>query len=550
MVNKESPIYAETYFPIAIGQGLYTAELPSNIPDGFSMQAYNLVATGDSVENRIGIRQSSVDWNISTWNRVLDFTCMMARGGNGAAIIWASWDESGNSRLHLIRDVGVAGGGDGYMQIVMPAYISGIATYMGNVYFVMADSYKIYHITAYDWVNDTISYTSVPSAAGIPPTICLFSFKDRFWTISNATIYFTDIAELGATGPEQWAATNYIRLDANKGYASVQKIVPLTNKLIIFTTAGVFSLLVEGEPSSWILKVLDSESISTSRNCAFEAKGVVYYANSQGVWATNGQSVAKLSGVIEDQFFLAKGTRYHTLHSYEDGMILSIAKGRTTLSTSFDAPNSRIFYSKSDPIGWTEWNIHPGDGTTNSFGANRLVEILSISPKIPTHLNSEPTVYFIGTITDSTEETNQPGRTQLLVFDGGENQARDRVGTLITNPVSCVIKTKYVDVGNPYLNKSNKQAMIEMFTSDVTHNFTTSWDIDSTTGNSTEIRTESFQRYTVGLASNLIRIPADFMFRRCALTLKTALQTNTSQIKIKDIALVISRGREEAEAVR
>src|SRR5688572_17889282 len=55
---------SDDYFPVAIGQGMYTAELPSNIPDGFSPICYNMVASGDSLENRIGIKKSSLTWKV------------------------------------------------------------------------------------------------------------------------------------------------------------------------------------------------------------------------------------------------------------------------------------------------------------------------------------------------------------------------------------------------------------------------------------------------------------------------------------------------------
>ena len=59
-----SQIRGEEYYRVAIGQGMYTAELPSNIPDGYASVCYNMVATGDSVENRIGIRRPTIDWKI------------------------------------------------------------------------------------------------------------------------------------------------------------------------------------------------------------------------------------------------------------------------------------------------------------------------------------------------------------------------------------------------------------------------------------------------------------------------------------------------------
>lgn len=550
MVELRSDIYGESYFRMPIGQGLYTSELPSNIPDGFVSRAHNMVATGDSLENRIGIRQSSVDWHKVCSIATDDELFIGKVLGGEIALAWASSNPvtHANSTLSLIRALGSGGSGDGFMEVSMPGWIRGICCYSGVVYFIMADGAShMYKISTTNWSTDAITYTSIPSASAVGAMTGVFAFKDRLWVIQNNKIYYTNVAASGGL-PETWTSTNFVVIDSGTGAANVQKVVPLGNKLIIFTVQGAYTLLVEGNPASWILRTLDSESSSMHRFCAFESRSIVYYVNTQGVWATNGQSVAKFSSTIEDQFFLAKGRRLHTLVPYEDGMVLSIAKIND--NNTFDAPNSKIFYTKLDPVGWTEWNLENGDGTSNAFGSNRIVQILSTSPKISTYLSSEPIVYMTAVITDSTEASTQDSRAQLLIFDGGENQARDRAGTLITAPVSIYFKTKYTDVGNPFRNKQNKQCFLELFTSDTMHNINTAWDIDATTGNSSVVKNTQTIDFTVGQASNIIRIPADFRFRRCAFSLQSFLQSNTSQIKIKDLGLVLSVDREETERVR
>jgi hypothetical protein len=56
--------------------------------------------------------------------------------------------------------------------------------------------------------------------------------------------------------------------------------------------------------------------------------------------------------------------------------------------------------------------------------------------------------------------------------------------------------------------------------------------------------------FTVGIGSNLIQVPGMFHYRRCGLIFSADLQTNDSQIKIKDIALVQNTERGEFELVR
>ena len=555
--DTRSIIRGEEIFKVAIGQGIYTSELPSNIPDGFCQSAYNLVATGDSMENRIGLRPSSVDYHknyfgIPFQGITIPFTPMSTRDETMPALGWAATDVNGIETMSFIRGPNVSGGaGDGYMEVSMPDSVVGIAQYGQLAYFSMIGaSNGIYRITGYNWVADSISYVSIPSSAAVGISFYgLFSFKDRLWAYTGDRIYFTEIAPVAGTGPEAWSSTNYVSFRSATGISDVIAIIPVSNKLLVFTRAGLYTLLVQGAPSSWILRLLDSSSISTYTQCAFESKGIVYYVNSSGVWATNGTQVTKLSGVIEDKFFLAKGQRFHNLFEYEDGMILSISKilddGR------MDSESCVNFYSKMEPIAWTEWGIHPPEGETNNFGINRLCGFISVSKKIPTHLSADPTVYALALISDSKSGAVQGSKMNLLIFDGGENKMRNRAGDLITDPLRVAFKSKYLDCGNAYALKENKEGMLELFTSDSRHMFSCSWDLDSTVGaNSRVSGVPNFNDLSSGRSSNLIRIPSQFKFRRCAFSFSSSLQTNTSQIKIKDLALRYDTERPEFELVR
>lgn len=555
---EASSIYGEEIYKIAIGQGLYTSELPSNIPDGFSANAYNVVATGDSLENRVGLRPSSVDWHVS-WagefhTAAFMFNQMTVDENVDAPVLM--WGKSSGSPLAhtlcIIRSQGTSGSGDGFMEVAMDNWVAGAAQYTDRSYFTKGGT--VYKIDSFNWVADSITFTSIPSSAIGSVYRGLFSFKDRLWAWADDKLYFTNIAATGGY-PETWSSTNFVTARGIGGRGRIWKVVPLQNRLLIFTQVGLYTLTVQGEPGSWILRLLDSTSLSTSNSCAFESKGICYYVNTSGVWATNGLSVTKLSGVIEDQFFLAKGRRIQYIHPYEDGMILSIAKGNDTLS-AYDAPNCKTFYSKLEPIAWTEWGIHPPEGETNLWGNNRILFVASVSQKIPTFLNQDPTVYVLVAISDSTEASPQEGRMQLLVFDGTENKGRNRVGDLITDPMKISFKTKYVDGGNAYSEKRMKEGLLEIFTSDTRHMFSYNWDIDSTSGVASTIPGNSaFTDVSVGNASNLIRLRGGlagggFPFRRCALNFVAQMQTNLSQIKIKDLALRLNTERNEFEQTR
>ena len=57
-------VYAESAFPIEIGFGLYTAELPSGLPNGYCFEAFNTIGSGESMENRLGFNYAPVNYYI------------------------------------------------------------------------------------------------------------------------------------------------------------------------------------------------------------------------------------------------------------------------------------------------------------------------------------------------------------------------------------------------------------------------------------------------------------------------------------------------------
>lgn len=565
-----SKIPGEEYYPIAIGQGMYTAELPTNIPDGFSAICYNMVASGDSLENRIGFRQSTLAWRVQEaspgdqaigsdgWN----YFCELfpwENDSNKPAFAWGAKGyanpagTSNSATVNMVRAAGTGTTGDGFLSFNVGSNVLGFCQYNNVIYYSLAGN-GIWKITpgSINWITDVISPAPVQLATTGTGTLKgIFTFKDRIWGwgagASGHSLYFTDLPTVGGL-PETWAfASNVIPIVGPNGYGRIMQIVPLGNKLAIFTTNGFFTLLVEGAPGSWILRILDSRSISTCSQCAFESKGLIYYINTQGVWATNNLSSTKMSAVIEDQFFLAKGARIHTICPYEDGMVVSVGKEKTGSIRYFDRDNCKVFYSKLDPVGWTEWNVNSYE--LGSY-AEKLVLVWSMTNKIPTFLNTDPTVYTMAFFSDSTEAAPANAVAQVLVMDGGNDEYTNRSGTARTQAVGIYLKTKHFDGGNQYNLKQAKKAMVEIFTSDAEHNFTTSWDIDETIDSATEKREVLLNDYVVGTGSNLIQIRNQFYYRRASLNLRATLQTADSQIKIKDITMAQNTGRGEFEQVR
>lgn len=548
-------IYGREAIEIEIGKGVYTSELSSNIPNGFSAQAFNCIASGDSLENRQGFTPSSVDYRKFPTGYPQGFAhnfSQLSNGGDASLPVLGWNDEQGN--MYFIRG-GYSGSGDGFMGVNPGGgVIGGICAY-GNIIYFSIPGTGVFKITAFNWVADSITYAAVAGSPAGP----LFSFKDRLWTWGTNRLYFTELAAPGGQ-PENWnGAANYIVFSNYLGNCNIVQVVPIGNRLLVFTDAGLFTVTVQGAQASWIVRTLDIESTSRSAQCGFESKGIVYYTNSQGVWATNGIYVTKLSAVIEDQFFKAPGDIRTSLHALEDGMLLNIVKyGAGQIDTS----GCRTFYSKLDPVGWTEWGIHsvhlyanPDNIYETYFPNNpyRLQQVHSISKKVSTFLSKDPTVYMLVTVGNSTGPINQDVCTQLCIYDGGVDKLHVPIGSstsvLLEENVEIYLKTKFFDGGSSWRIKQGLAGFVEIYTSDTNHNFETYWTIDASLG-ADRVRESEIIEPAVGEGSNLCKIPADFQFRRAALSFVSKLQSNTSQIKIKNIILMQETRIEEIEQVR
>ena len=259
-----SSIEGEEFYQIAIGQGMYTSELASNIPDGFSAICYNLVATGDSLENRVGIRRSSVDWKVyqeypTSQVRGIDIDIMgyfsqIDPWGNDStkpAFVWSSRGSTvpagtfNNCTLNLVRAAGAVDAADGFMSVTTLGLVTGICQYNGTMYYSQIDislgGTGVYKVTNLNWTTDVMTSTLVASSTGLDIQ-GLFTFKDRLWGWNGNKLYFTDLPTVGGQ-PETWAAAaNVIPFVGPNGAGNIKGVVPLGNRLaVLLQTACLHS---------------------------------------------------------------------------------------------------------------------------------------------------------------------------------------------------------------------------------------------------------------------------------------------------------------------
>lgn len=542
----------EQALPVTIGQGLYTAELSSSIPEGYCSRLKNYIAVGDSVENRFGFVQTSVDWNQISATAFPDHIRLYKMFDGDSTKPVLAWPQNGSGQINFLRSVdkfnAAAVVGDGYMLATTgEATVYSLCSYRDRGYFT--SNVGIRRITSWNWSTDAITFASVTTA--ITDAKGLVSFKDRLWCFKGNTIYFTDVAPFGGY-PETWnAATNALVIDGQSGTSVIRQIVPVSNRLVILTDTGIFTLIVMGAPAGWILRSLDARASVNSEQCAFEAAGLIYYVDHRGVWSTDGLITAKISGTIEDAFFQTSYTVKARLNYLDDGMVLTLAayfKSGTNLQV--DSVKSQVYYSKLDNIAWSQWNIDQSDAIVNLFVDYRLVEVFSASDKVYTQLTDTPIHYMLVATSRSTTTTPAPIQIQMVVYDSSADSLRVPTGgagsELRTDEIVLSLKTRYVDAEIKHKLKAVKFAYLEAFSSAANHQLTSYWSYDD----GTISPGFDIDEPKSGEGTNLIKIPADFMFRKTALNIDAQMQNNDHRIKVKDVTMILHIESNEPNEVR
>lgn len=542
----------ETALPVPVGQGLYTAELSSSIPEGYCSKLRNFIAVGDSVENRFGFRQTTVDWNqISTTTFEDHIRLYKMFDGDSTKPVLA-WPQPGSGEINFLRSVdkfnAAAVTGDGYMLAPTgETKVYSLTSYRDRGYFT--SNLGIRRITSWNWTTDAITFASVTTA--IVDAKGLTSFKDRLWCFKSNTLYFSDIAAVGGY-PETWnAATQAIIFDGPSGTSVIRQIVPISNRLLVFTDTGLFVLIVAGEPSSWNKKILDARSSVNSEQCAFESSGLIYYVDNRGVWTTDGLVTAKVSGTIEDAFFQTSYTVKARLNYLDDGMVLSLANyWKSGTNIQMDVVKTKIYYTKLDNIAWAEWNIDSTEATVSDFADYRLCEVFSCSDKVYSQLTDTPIGYMLVATSKSTATVSAPIQIQMVVYDSSQDSLRvpltGSTSELRTDEIILTLKTRYIDAEIKHKDKLIKMAYLEAFSSSVNHQLTSYWSLD----NGSITLGFDIDEPVSGEGTSLIKIPADFMFRKTALNIDAKMQNNDHRVKIKDIIMMLHLKSNEPDEVR
>lgn len=465
---------------VSFGGGLYSADLPSAIPDNYCSVCKNAIPTGTSVENRFGIQVANVNFSESrTLKDTLptSFTYFGPTGNPDDPIIMYGSDFNGSSRLHLIRegDPFTDPGGDtvatGYIDAAITGGFVGAVNYNGTFY-VFYDT-GVHKITAVDWVASSFTISSVvgsPTAIEVPP----IHFFDRLWTAQGNKLLFTDAIATPGALPETWnTGTNFISIIGENGPGKIYKLIPVGSRIYIFTSQGLFSLTIAGNPSDWYLRSMDENAIVNSYECAFEVGGLIYYVTIYGVFVTNGADSIKLSGPIEN-FFLAgnfdssassptKRSNIYRINYLDNGLIVSISNYVISSGTAYyETNNSHNFYTRLGNTAWSEWNYETAGETGTT-----LTAVVGTADSVESYINKTPLSYIMVLNSSSTSDIPSNPTRELCVYDGLKDTWTHVDGQPGNSAdIKVEIKTKYFDSESPTTIKTLPHAYLELFISD------------------------------------------------------------------------------------
>lgn len=492
-------IYSEETVEVSFGSGLYSADLPSAIPDGFCAAATNVVPVGTSVESRYGFRKSSVPFAELLGNNVPDREeIFMSRMESNAAnvlpsLVWGGKSATNDNNMYMLRDGDVLTNPitpvitDGYAVIDLAAlgFFRGALNYNGRMYFNTTTG--VYKINSITWsATPSISSTSVTGPVGCDTG--LFHFQDRIWTSVDNIIYYTDAPSSPGGFPETWAiSTNFIVIVGEKGPATIYKMIPLGTRIYIFTSQGLFVLSIYGTPTDWYLKALDSKVRVNTISCAFEVSGIIYYICSLGVFATTGSSTVKLSGAIENLFLagnqvsgdetgIRKFTEYR-IHYLDGGMLVSISPQILKLNSGsiaqpfYAGEECKTLYSRTDSVAWSEWELPPSNWDTEDALTydRRINAVLAVADNIQTYVNNTPLSYVWMAHSNSLSTDTPVSGVKLPIlelfnYDGFQDSWTAVIGdAAIERWVHGLIRSSYFDGGNPIALKEVKRAFLELF---------------------------------------------------------------------------------------
>lgn len=551
-------VYGEETEAIAAPSGIVADPHDAFIPDTFCHKADNFVVNRGVMESRKGFRARLSHWTTTDYINH-KFVALKSRNPNHPALIWRSGTSTQMVKVLDPRDGGVSAGDD-YMSFVAGETFRSAAIYGDRVYILTSAELRVIPDNGFNWTAGTFSLLGA-TITNVPAITDIFVFKERMWGYgSDGILYYTEPAEFGQY-PETWnAVTQNIAFSGPGNDAVIRQVVILGNKLLVFSTNGLFTLHVDGQPGSWFKRSFKPNSACLTKQCAVENNGVVYFVDQEGVHATNGLTISNISPMLSEAFLdkVAGHFAAYYIGYLDEGLVVSIKYLRKAGATLFgsDGPRCRTFFSRIDKFAWTEWNVQrPHTGATDTFW---LDGIMSVSPVVNTVEADGRIQYVMYSITTSRSGSSgalyKGSSVNVGKYLGHADEFQVFTGSGTTShdlAVELLFESRFTDGAFATRVKRAKNAFLSVAQPEDIQ-IKTNWILDSH-AELTEFTTPTDALSETGFRKQtMMPIPADFMFQAAAFRLKAKLVAANALIPFKFFAvyMVKDTGRRDDIDVR
>lgn len=145
--------------------------------------------------------------------------------------------------------------------------------------------------------------TTMTTIAGSPNGDYCHIFKDRLFIINstesgtlNSRLHFSTAGD-----PTDWPSTNFIDINPGDGDA-LTTLYNLQDSFLVFKGTSTWTLVIQGDPSTWLLKALSPEVGCLSKYTIREFEGFLVFLGPDGVHRTDGNFFDSISENLLPEF--------------------------------------------------------------------------------------------------------------------------------------------------------------------------------------------------------------------------------------------------------
>lgn len=335
-----------------------------------------------------------------------------------------------------------------------------------------------YRLTGWGSFNTTpfsFTETLLPGAnnTGMTGLTGIFAFKDRLFAYRDNRVFYTDVAAAGGY-PETWDQTiNFFDI-ASAGSPAIYNAFVIQNLVYLMTEDGIYSLQVYGTPDLWIVRKLRDDAYINHHYAATSNNGLIYFCNSTGVYAYNGDKIVPVSDPLEAEFDQTQptggvldygGGNGYSVAAFEKGILLTVQIYRFSVN-HWIVTSGRVFYFDGEV--WSEFTI-----STQTSAAGTIIDdiapVLSITSSVARRrITGAGTAPYsdLGTILNLqyvTIPTLAPAQT-VMYYDLSATSYNDDLdsSSFFGGKYMCVIATPWIQT-DPIKNQYFKKILFDIY---------------------------------------------------------------------------------------